>query len=457
MATVRLTSGRISSFKVESGKKEAFLWDTDTVGLGVKVTSNGRKTYVFQSKIKGTNTEPRITIGTVDAWKLEEVRRKALEFLKLCQSGISPKSVKEKQASVSNELAAELTRQTIKGIDAFYNYIDQHKDAWGKDHLADHYKVAKAGGEQFKYNINKKTQPGILRAVLEKPLVELNSEIIEEWLKTESLTRPTQAALAYRLFRGFVNWCLDTPEYKDLVVREVYSARKIKKAYKNPKPSQGSLQKEQLELFFSVLREEPNIIGAAYLQSVILTGLRRDADASLKWSDVDFRWKSIRVWDKVTRTYRLIPLTPYIEYLLLGLPRYNEYIFSSKRSETGYIAEPRTVLERCLQRAGLPHVNIHDLRRTFSNMCEWIELPPGVKNQLMGHKPKTTDEKHYTNRPLDLLRQWHIKIESWMMTQAKLENEYRQILTGLESFRNKPQSQPVAIGCPDSQLNGLHG
>jgi hypothetical protein len=36
----------------------------------------------------------------------------------------------------------------------------------------------------------------------------------------------------------------------------------------------------------------------------------------------------------------------------------------------------------------------------------------------MGHKPSATAEKHYTVRPLDLLRVHHEKIEAWIMDQA---------------------------------------
>ena len=39
----------------------------------------------------------------------------------------------------------------------------------------------------------------------------------------------------------------------------------------------------------------------------------------------------------------------------------------------------------------------------------------------MGHKPSATAEKHYRVRPLDLLRQWHTKIEAWILEQAGIE------------------------------------
>jgi len=39
----------------------------------------------------------------------------------------------------------------------------------------------------------------------------------------------------------------------------------------------------------------------------------------------------------------------------------------------------------------------------------------------MGHKPSATAEKHYRQRPLDLLRMWHEKIEAWILQQAGIE------------------------------------
>jgi len=38
--------------------------------------------------------------------------------------------------------------------------------------------------------------------------------------------------------------------------------------------------------------------------------------------------------------------------------------------------------------------------------------------QIMGHKPSATAEKHYTVRPVDLLRVWHNKIEAFILEQA---------------------------------------
>jgi integrase len=71
--------------------------------------------------------------------------------------------------------------------------------------------------------------------------------------------------------------------------------------------------------------------------------------------------------------------------------------------------------------AGLPHLSLHGLRRSFGTLAEWTETPVGVVAQIMGHKPSAIAEKHYRRRPLDLLRKWHEKIEAWILEQAGIE------------------------------------
>jgi intergrase/recombinase len=44
-----------------------------------------------------------------------------------------------------------------------------------------------------------------------------------------------------------------------------------------------------------------------------------------------------------------------------------------------------------------------------------------VVAQIQGHKPSAIAEKHYRVRPLDLLRMWHERIESWLLAKAGLQ------------------------------------
>lgn len=119
---------------------------------------------------------------------------------------------------------------------------------------------------------------------------------------------------------------------------------------------------------------------------------------------------------------RIIPCTPYVAYLLGTLPRRSQWVFGAEDEVAPKIADNANYNHRrALSAAGLPHVSLHGLRRSFGSLSEWVECPAGVVAQLQGHKPSATAEKHYRVRPLDLLRRWHEKIEAWILKQAEVQ------------------------------------
>lgn len=61
------------------------------------------------------------------------------------------------------------------------------------------------------------------------------------------------------------------------------------------------------------------------------------------------------------------------------------------------------------------------MRKSFSNLSEWVGVPNGVVKQIMGHRPSATDEKHYKDRPIDLLRYWHTIIEQFILYEAGVD------------------------------------
>jgi len=178
-----------------------------------------------------------------------------------------------------------------------------------------------------------------------------------------------------------------------------------------------SLRKAQLRPWFETVQKIGNPVISAYLQSLLLTGARRNELAALRWADVDFQWKSLTIRDKVEGE-RTIPLTPYVEHLISALPRRNEFVFSSPAAASGRLEEPRNPHNKALTAAALPALSLHGLRRSFGTLSEWVEVPAGIVAQIMGHKPSAIAEKHYIQRELDLLHLWHVKIESWILEQA---------------------------------------
>lgn len=69
---------------------------------------------------------------------------------------------------------------------------------------------------------------------------------------------------------------------------------------------------------------------------------------TLKWRDINFKWKTAKIIDKVEDSGRIIPITTYVEKLLLDLKRTSdsEYVFSSSKSKTGHIVNPYKSLNK---------------------------------------------------------------------------------------------------------------
>jgi len=249
-------------------------------------------------------------------------------------------------------------------------------------------------------------------------LIDLDENAVSAWLKTELKQAPTSAAKAFRFLRTFLTWCAKKDEYSTIVHSDACYTDTIKRLVPTPRTKKNdSLRRAQIRPWFEAVQRIRNPIIAAYLQSLLLTGARRNELAVLRWQDTDFQWKSLTIRDKVEEK-RTIPLTPYVEHLISVLPRRNEFVFSSPTAASGRLEEPRNPHNKALAAAALPPLSLHGLRRSFGTLSEWVETPTGIVAQIMGHKPSAIAEKHYIQRELDLLHLWHVKIEAWILEQA---------------------------------------
>lgn len=433
---IRLTLDRIRKLSPPEGKQAVYVFDDDPKQLCVRVTPAGAKSFVFAGKL---NKLPlRVTIGDVKVWNLDDARTEARRLQALIDQGIDPRQEKAERVAATEAKREEARRVEAPALEAWTAYIEARKARWSEPHIRDHENVSKEGGELRTRGRRKgesdKTLPGALRPLLLLPLARIDADRVRVWLEEEAARRPTHARLAFGLLRAFLNWCADRPEYRSQVHADACAARQAKETLPKKAAKDDCLQREQLPAWFSYVRHIQNPVIAAYLQTALLTGARREEVAGIQWADVDFQWKSITIKDKVEGE-RTIPLTPYVAALLASLPRRNEWVFSSTTAEDGRLQEPRIAHNKALAAAGLPPLSIHGLRRSFGTLAEWVEVPAGIVAQIMGHKPSATAEKHYRRRPLDLLRMWHVKIEGWILEQAGIEQPVESEATTLRAVK----------------------
>ncbi|MCW6636630.1 tyrosine-type recombinase/integrase [Yersinia ruckeri] len=435
LARQKLTFERLRKFELTEGKSQEFLWDSDVTMLACRATK-GTKAFIFQSVFLGKTL--RMTIGKISDWKIDDARSEARRLQTLIDTGIDPRIAKAEKIAAVESQHAESRRGKIIFSAAWEEYLNELKTGisaktkrpYSPRYLADHIRLSDRGGNARKIG-DGLTIAAPLAFFLDLPLSDISPVLITEWLTRERQTRPTVTANAYRVLRTFLKWVNDHNLYQGIIPSDITQDRNVRKMVPvSASKADDCLQKEQLEGWFAEVKRLSNPVISTYLQVLLLTGARREEIASLSWSDIDFKWSSMRIKDKVEGE-RTIPLTPYVSSILSKLAKFSNvdtsadsWVFRSE-SKSGRIVEPRKAHNRALSQANLPHISLHGLRRSFGTLAEWVEVPTGIVAQIMGHKPSALAEKHYRRRPLDLLRKWHEKIEMWILEQAKTSKKKR--------------------------------
>ena len=419
---INLTAGAIERLTCPAGKQQAFMRDSEAPGLRVRVTAAGAKSFVYEAKLNRQTI--RRTIGDVKLWSIEQARTEARRLAVVLDNGQDPREIERQQQAdkATAKAAAAVQAATVGEVWAVYR--EARRPHWGARHHADHVKLVQAGGEVSKRGTRGRgvTVAGPLHSLMGLTLRDLTAPAIEAWAAREAQTRPTSARLAWRCLKAFLSWCAEQPEYAP-VLPSVNPAKtkKAREALGKAGVKQDALLKEQLPAWFAAVQQIQNPIAAAYLQVLVLTGARPGEVLGLRWEDVNTKWKGLTIRDKVEGE-RVIPLTPYVSHLLHSLPRRNDWVFPStargKDTEGQTLSIPRAPHTAACAVAGIEGLTLHGLRRSFKSLTEWLEIPAGVVAQIMGHKPSATAEKHYTVRPLDLLRVHHERIEAWILEQA---------------------------------------
>lgn len=417
-----LTAGLIERLQCPTGKTQAFLRDSKSPALRVRVTPSGAKAFVFEAKLKRDTV--RRTIGDVRSWSIEKARTEANRLRVLVDGGNDPRELERQQEAAKAAQKAEEATQAVTVQAAWDAYLAARKSRWGDRHYADHVAKAQAGGKEARRGTRGrgKTIAGPLHPLMALRLRDLTPAVVTDWAGEQAQTRPTAARLAWRLLKGFLGWCAEQDAYKAaLPAQNPAKTKAAREVLGKAKVKQDSLQREQLAPWFAAVRSLPNATAAAYLQTLLLTGARPGEVLTLRWEDVNEKWKGLTIRDKVEGE-RVIPLTPYVAHLLSPLPRVNEWVFASpardEDAEDKTISKPHKPHETACKVAAIEGLTLHGLRRSFKSLTEWLEIPAGVVAQIMGHKPSATAEKHYTVRPLDLLRMHHERIEAWILEQA---------------------------------------
>jgi integrase len=427
--TLKFTLASTKNLKCLSGRQQTLYWDTGIRGLGLRISQTGKRSFFFEKRLHGKTI--RFPIGDIPFDKAQEL---AYDLQHKFALGIDPRQEREEkglaQAKAKEQKRVQADRERVLVRDAWDDYIKYQKSLmpleglakgkkWGDRHLQDHLNMAQQGGTPHKRG-KKVAVQGVLYPLLQLKMVDINPAALKDWLNTERKTRANNARQGFQMFRTFWRWCAKNDRYRNIVNPLAVTDESLIAILpeKKSKKDGDVLRKNNIADWFSGVQKLSNKVISTYLQCLLITGARRGELIALKWSDVDFKAKTIWIKDKVKTEGRYIPLNLYMEQLINSLPRRNEYVFFSPMAKDGFIAEPRIAHNKALTLAGIPPLSIHGLRRSFASLFIWADQPDGAGARIQGHALQSIRDKHYLDVPIELLARWHDGYVNWLLKEA---------------------------------------
>ena len=283
-----LTAGLIARLTCSAGKMQIFLRDTKAPGLRVRVTANGAKSFVFEAKLHRQTI--RRTIGDVRAWSIEAARNESNRFRVTLDSGVDSRELERQQHADKAVKASAAAAHAVTFDEVWRAYLEARLPHWGKRHFKDHEALCKAGGELAKRGTRGRgvTIARPLYPLLHLHLRDLDTTTVEAWAAREAKTRPTSARLAWRCLKAFLGWCAEQQQYAPILPNvNAAKTKKIREVLGKAGIKQDALMREQLIVWFDAVRKIHNPVVAAYLQTLLLTGVRPGEVLTLRWNEIN--------------------------------------------------------------------------------------------------------------------------------------------------------------------------
>lgn len=380
----------------EKGKKnaQAIYRDSATPGFGLLVSSGGTKSFFVEKRINGR--VKRKSLGRYGSMTVEQARKAAMQHLGQIAMGKDP---------IAEKRADEVRGVTL--IEVFDAYIVSHQNLKPST-VHDYQREMRVSFSDW-HN---------------KPIIEITKDMVEARYHKRTKESPSRANNAMRVLRFTFNYAIS--KYEDaqgnpLILVNPIDRINQTRAWVKVEARQTYIKPHQLKAWFSAIYQLNNETTRDYLLLIIFTGLRRSEASQLMWKDIDFKDKTLTIWETKNHRTHTLPLSDFILDLLSRShdSSKSDYVFPSKVSKCGYLTEPRTAVQKVIDGSGV-EFKIHDLRRTFITIAESLDFSGYALKQLMNHKDPNDVTANYIISNIERLRVPMQKITDFLCEQGEI-------------------------------------
>jgi integrase len=392
---VRLNKRTIAKLRSSAFGKQEIFWDDRLPSFGVQCSAKTGLpvAYVCQGRIDGRLV--RRKINRVDLFEdPDDARKEARRILAGFTSGIDPRARREAGATLGQILDQYLRVTSLKPRSAnFYSAgITGHMGDWLDKPVASitrdmvearHQRIA-ADVEARDRELNAHHAKNHLRlAERNRAWPKAAARHRARWEAArdrKARTGHAAANSAMRALRALMNFAIDRdPGLGTNPVR-------LKRQWFKVKRRERLVKADDLPKFHAAVMALKNPIHRDYILLLLFTGLRRREGSKLKWSDVDFKGRVIRIPDTKNNRMFHMPMSDIVLKMLTARRAIGDttFVFPSDDSTSGHIEEPKFALDQVAAECGI-RVSAHDLRRNFCTAADSAEIMVTAIKELVNH------------------------------------------------------------------------
>jgi integrase len=338
---VKLTEKAVDKLRApDPSGRQVIHWDVELRGFGVLCSGvTNAKSYIAQRDLPNGRSR-RITIAPVRVRTLAQAREEAKDIVYNLARGIDPKAARRGAITLKEALDAYLAKNRDLRERSRTDYrttIKQHFGSWLDLPLSD---------------------------ITRENVIVMHQAIADAVASGGRYTGHATANGAMRALRAV--WNFAAQDILSLGPNPVSLTRQWFPVARRER----LVTADQLPAFYAAVIALENPVQRDYILMLLFTGLRRSEAAGLRWDDVDFSARIVRLPAVRTKARRKLdlPMSDYVHDLLVGRRAVGtKFVFPSD-SKSGHIEEPKFALALVAKASGIK-VSAHDLRRTFATVA----------------------------------------------------------------------------------------
>ncbi len=360
---------------VKGGAKRQDIRDASFPGFGVRITTRGRKTFVYN--YRWGLEQRREVLGTFPATPLAKAREKAMDILRLIEEGVDPTQQRRRSITSVEEAVADFIRSYAKPRNKSYREAERILNR----------ELVTVFGERDIRSIDKADILDIVDAAIERGALY-------------------QANRINAHIRKFLNWCAQ---------RSIVDANPILgiSAPTRERARDRVLDDDEIACVLKAAKGEPFPFGP-FVLLLLATAQRRGEVAEMRWDQID---REAAIWEIPAHLAKngkpnTVPLSPFALRVLDTVPRFDcDLVFTTNRRTP--VSGFSKMLRRISEASGTSEWRLHDLRRTAASGMARAGAAPHVVEKVLNHVSGTLSSVALVYNRYGYLDEKRTALEQW--------------------------------------------